>query len=291
MDILSLCQDIQEFALKGGTAINFFIRNMPRLSVDIDLTYLPLESREISLDNIHNNLQAFQSKIIKLFPNIKISKRMSQDSKHCFGLVISRNNVAIKCEVNLIIRGSVYPPELKMLHPDVQKIFGKAVEIQTLSFADLYAGKICAALDRQHPRDLFDIMLLNSHEGITDDIRKAFIVYLISHNRPISELLKPNKVPIRQIYDNEFKGMTNMNISLNDLLETRDRLFDEIVTILTENEKQFLLSFKSGKPQWKLLEFNHIQYLPAVQWKLQNINKMSPKKHNEALEKLASILV
>ncbi len=66
------------------------------------------------------------------------------------------------------------------------------MEIPVLSFADLYGGKICAALDRQHPRDLFDIKLLSEARGLNEEVSQAFVIYLASHNRPMSELLSPN---------------------------------------------------------------------------------------------------
>lgn len=82
------------------------------------------------------------------------------------------------------------------------------LNVRVLSLEDTYGGKICAALDRQHPRDLFDIKLLLENEGLTEKIKKAFIVYLISHDRPIVEVLNPGLQDIKQIFENEFAGMT-----------------------------------------------------------------------------------
>ena len=73
-------------------------------------------------------------------------------------------------------------------------------EMQVVALPDLYAGKIAAALDRQHPRDLFDILYLYENEGITDDLFKAFLVYLVSHNRPAHELLDPHLLDLESIY-------------------------------------------------------------------------------------------
>ena len=99
-----------------------------------------------------------------------------------------------------------------------------------LSSYDLYAGKICAALDRQHPRDLFDVHLLLENEGIKTELRKAFIVYLISHPRLMVEILNPQKIDISGIFEKEFKGMIAQSITLEELETTRDKL----VTILRE---------------------------------------------------------
>jgi len=160
------------------------------------------------------------------------------------------------------------------------------MRMQTLSFADLYGSKICAALDRQHPRDLFDVHLLLKNEGITEKIRKAFIVYLISHPRPIVELLNPNLQNIYDVYHQEFRGMIFEQISLNELIQTQKLLFQKIKDVLTKDEKEFLIAFKSLDPQWNLLGLEDVAKLPAVKWKLINLEKMSKTKHQKALEKL-----
>lgn len=151
---------------------------------------------------------------------------------------------------------------------------------------DLYGGKLCAALDRQHPRDLFDVKVLLENEGITDEIRKAFIVYLVSHDRPISELLDPARKDFRRIYENEFAGMTVEEVEYDDLIAARETLIETLNKELTDAEKEFLVSLKEGQPMWGALGIKGIDKLPAIQWKLMNIQKMNKKKHAESLEKL-----
>jgi len=167
-----------------------------------------------------------------------------------------------------------------------EDLFGLTFSFLTLSKEDLYGGKICAALDRQHPRDLFDIKILLENGGITENIKKAFIVYLISHSRPMVELLNPNFIDISAIYKNEFSGMTFKEITLDDLLSTRQKLVKLIKDNLSDNDRQFILSVKKGEPQWELFEPGHIKELPAVKWKLANIKRMTIKKHEQAIEKL-----
>lgn len=111
-----------------------------------------------------------------------ISFKQLKNSNLVSGLIIRSDNASVKIEPNLVFRGAVYPPEKMILAQSVQDEFEKAVQVQSLSVAEVYAGKICAALDRQHPRGLFNIKLLFENEGLSDKIRKAFIVYLISHN-------------------------------------------------------------------------------------------------------------
>ena len=277
------------FALKGGTAINFFWRDFPRLSVDIDLTYVKVEARELSLTNISTRLASIEGRIQRIFPQINIAKKKIEEN--IIGLIINTRNSVVKIEVNPVVRGTVYPTVNKNLSNKVEQQFELALSVNTLSFEDLYGSKICAALDRQHPRDLFDIKLLFDNEGLTEKIRKAFIVYLISHNRPMVELLNPGIQELKPIFENEFSGMTTEEIKLSDLVETRIELIRKIKASLTEDEIRFLLSFKNKKPQWDLLGIDSIKDLPGVKYKLININRMNPEKHNEAYNKLRDYLL
>jgi hypothetical protein len=173
-----------------------------------------------------------------------------------------------------------------MLCERAETLFEQSIAISTLSFADIYAGKICAALDRQHPRDLFDIKILLENEGLTDQIRQAFIVYLISHPRPMVELLDPNFIDISKTYESEFRGMTTEDISLKELIQTRATLVRLITETLSLNERRFILSVKQREPQWGLLGIEHIHELPAVKWKLINLEQMNSSKHQEAVKRL-----
>ena len=290
LDILPLIAKFDSLALKGGTAINYFIRHLPRLPLDMDLTYLPIEDRSTTLDSIHFILNALSKEIADTFSPVIITPKLNKTSQKIEGLVIERSGVSIKIEPNHVIRGSVYSPEKMKLSPAAREFFEKSVKIQTLSLEDLYGGKICAALDRQHPRDLFDIKILFENEGITDKIRTAFIVYLISHNRPMNELLNPTFQDISHNFTAEFRGMTFNPITLDELNHAREKLVSQLLSGLTENEKQFIVSVKSKKPQWDLIDVEHIKDLPAVKWKLFNLEKMDTKSHEQALTKLIKIL-
>lgn len=160
-----------------------------------------------------------------------------------------------------------------------------------LSEQDLYGGKICAALDRQHPRDLFDMHLFfKKTDEINDHLKKAFLFYLLSHNRPLSELLAPHHKDLATLYTNSFEGMSEEPISLSDLIQTRATLINTINKALTTNDKTFLLSFKQGEPLWHIPGMAVFKDYPSIQWKLYNIKSMAPDKHKQALEKLAAVL-
>lgn len=290
LQILPFFKSEKVFALKGGTAINFFLRNLPRLSVDIDLAYLPINKREIALAEISERLEKVSLRILQQFPKIEITKKTLTESNKTIGLMVKHGNVSVKIEPNFILRGPVFEPIEQRLCEKAEELFEKTMSLSTLSFADLYGGKICAALDRQHPRDLFDIHILLKNEGFTEEIRKAFFVYLISHPRPIIELLNPTLKDLSGVFENEFKGMTTPQIKLDDLIEARLSLLQFVQHSLNERERQFLLSVKQIKPQWESLELQHIKDLPAVQWKLFNLKKMDKTKHQKAVEKLRSFL-
>jgi len=278
------------FALKGDTAINFFVRELPRLSVDIDLAYIPVSNRDDALTDISRALKNISLKVKRIFSGCQVSLIKLKDSDFLRKIIISANDVTVKIEPNLIMRGTVYDPEVMELSQNAQNSFEMSVSVKALSFSELYASKICATLDRQHPRDLFDMHMLLKNEGIDKRMHKAFIVYLICHSRPIVELLNPNFLDIKPIFENDFVGMTTVNISLEDLLDTRKTLVSSIRESLTNEERKFLISVKKGKPEWNLLGLTGIEDLPAVKWKLMNIKKMDKKKHKEALEKLRNYL-
>jgi predicted nucleotidyltransferase component of viral defense system len=95
------------FALKGGTAINLFIQNLPRLSVDIDLTYLPTEDRETSLHKMQSGLREIASTIKAHNPHFIIKEQYSQQDHLLIKLLVYTNNVMVKIEPSFIMRGTL----------------------------------------------------------------------------------------------------------------------------------------------------------------------------------------
>lgn len=156
--------------------------------------------------------------------------------------------------------------------------------------ADTFGGKICAALDRQHPRDLFDVKMLLEKEGITSDIKDAFLFYLLSHNRPVDELLDPNEKDIASAYDNEFKEMAKIDVPLENLITARSDLVKSVLTSITDDEKKFLVSFVENEPKWDLFKHSKIQDFPSIKWKMYNQSKMTEKKREEYTKKVKSVL-
>lgn len=277
------------FALKGGTAINLFVRDMPRLSVDIDLAYLPVEDRDTSLAAIDQALGAIAADIDDHIPRTTVQASVLKGTGKRFKLLVQQGETSVKIEVTPVLRGSVFQPEARQLSARATDAFGFA-RIAVLSFADLYAGKICAALDRQHPRDLYDAYWLLRQEGVDERLKNAFLVYLMGHNRPMAELLAPQVQDIAAQYHAELEGMVGVAVGLDQLRETLPELVRVIHTAMTDADKRFLLALKRGDQDWRNFALPEAARLPAIQWKILNLARMQPAKRRQAADKLETIL-
>ena len=259
------------FALKGGTAINLFVRDMPRLSVDLDLVFpdhsLP---REQALEHINEAIREAAERLVRRGFQVHIPEAEAGETK----LLVRRDRIQVKVEVNFVMRGTVHPVGRVSLLPAARNQLLADVELPMVSLEDLYGGKLCAALDRQHPRDLFDVMQLYEHEGITPGIRRAFVVYLACGKSPIHELLFPQLRDVRHDYEHNFQGMTEDPVPLDSLIATRERLVRQIQRDLNDDERRFLLSLVRAEPEWSLLGIAHLEHLPGVRWKLQNLQQL-----------------
>lgn len=283
-------QDV--FALKGGTAINLFHRDMPRLSVDIDLTYLPIQDRATSLAGIDSNLETVLADLSRVIPDAQI-QRIAGGGDNDTRILVRQRNASIKIETSPVARGAVHKPSLMPVSDVVAEAFGFA-EMQVLAFEDLYGGKLHAATDRQHPRDLFDVKLLYENEGLTTALFRTFLIYVASSGRPTHELLRPTPQPLDERFVAEFEGMTAEPVKVEELAAARDQLFKDLLASLDSPAMKFLLSLHDGEPDFGAIGLPQAADLPAVKWKLLNLAKLketNPEKHAQqrtAIEELAS---
>lgn len=278
------------FALKGGTAINLFYRDMPRLSVDIDLTYLPIKDRAESLAEINATLDRIMSAAIEGIPRLQ-AQRIEGGGGGATRIRARLDGAEVKIETSPVTRGVVHDPERRGVSPTVEDEFGYAA-IDVVSFEDLFGGKLHAAVDRQHPRDLFDVKLLYENEGLTDALFRTFLVYVASSPRPAHELLSPSLSALDEPFAREFIGMTTIPITLDELAATRDQLIADIRSRLDDTTRQFLLSLHEGEPDFAAIGLPQAQALPAVRWKLLNLNKLkdeNPAKHDAQRAELANL--
>jgi predicted nucleotidyltransferase component of viral defense system len=275
------------FALKGGTAINLFLREMPRLSVDLDLVFIDHRlPRAEALGAINEALRVARDQLAKR--RLKVQAVSTADMGET-KLLVQRDDLSVKIEVNTVIRGTVHPTKTMALTATASDALMADLELPLLSPEDIYGGKLVAAMDRQHPRDLFDVMELFAHGGITPEIRRAFVVYLASHNRTLHEVLFPTPKDIRLAYEGSFAGMTTEPVTMEALLETRDRLFQELPAALDANEREFLRTLVHVEPDWALLGIAHLKELPAIRWRLQNLEKLA-RTNPDRLRALADAL-
>jgi len=276
------------FALKGGTAINLFVRDMPRLSVDLDLVFANHElPREQALARIQLALRDTAERLNRRGFKTHIADAESDETK----LLVRRDRIEVKVEANLVMRGTVHPARRASFTPAAREILLADVEIPVVSLEDLYGGKLCAALDRQHPRDLFDVMQLYAHEGVTPGIRRALVVYLASTSRPVHEVLFPRMRDIAHDYTQNFQGMTADPVPLDALLATRERLVRQIQRELDDEERRFLLTLVRAAPDWSSLGISHLEHVPGIRWKLRNLEqlrKTNARKFAEQADALAS---
>lgn len=264
------------FAMKGGTALNLFVQEMPRLSVDIDLVFVDHRpDRQAALHDIAMELAAVQATLMRQGYRAHLPATAQGDDVK---LVVSNGAAQVKVEVNAVFRGTALPVEHHSLVDSAQNLFTTDLAVPVLATAELYGSKLVAAMDRQHPRDIFDVMHMLQRFGWQTEFIDCFVVYLAGHNRPVHEVLFPKIKPLEPTFTNEFAGMTHETIELSALVHMQARLLQELPQQLTPSHRDFLLSMVRGDPAWNLMPMPHLRELPAVQWKLMNLSQL--KKNN-----------
>lgn len=286
LKIIPTLSGIDSFAIHGGTAINLYVLDLPRYSVDIDVTYTPIKPREEAFAEIHKNLSIIKEKVETIIPNVIISEKPNK-------IYCSQNGIMVKVEVNGTKRGLVEPTLIKPLCNAAQNEFETANKAKIVSLSQLYGGKITAALDRQHPRDLFDVKLMFDFVTDFEQVKKGFLYCLLGGDRPIVESLAPNRIDRQETMIKQFSGMTDIPFSYSHYEETREKLIDFINSNLTQQDKEFLIAFEAGNDLSQFVDYQEYLQFPSVQWKLQNINKLkeiNPNKLKDNIKKLESVL-
>ncbi len=183
IQLLGLLEAIQshpflrgKLALKGGTALNLFVFDVPRLSVDIDLNYVGAEDREAMLDERPRMEEAIQAVFSRQDLGVR---RIPQD--HAGGKWSLRYPAAagqsgrIDVDINYMYRVPLWPTTIMDSHSLGSS---RATGIPVMDIHELAAGKIAALLARRRARDLFDTRLVLSMGGLDlQRLRTAFVVY------------------------------------------------------------------------------------------------------------------
>lgn len=282
------------FAMKGGTALNLFVQDMPRLSVDIDVVFTDHgPGRDEALNAIQSTLQDAAKELEKAgFQVDQPKKPTGEDVK----LFVRDDKSEVKVEVNHVFRGVLLPVQVAPLAPAARDMFTSGLTVPLLAVAEIYGSKLVAAMDRQHPRDIFDVMKMYEKFRLDKAYVDCFVAYLAGHGRPIHEVLFSNDAPFDALYESHFGGMTTDEISLEQLLKVRADLKSDLPKALTDSHKAFLLSLVKLEPDWPLMPFANLSELPALKFKLANLAKLkaaNPKKfalqHSELEERIGKL--
>ena len=283
--LIPIVMEEDVFAVHGGSAINLFLKDLPRYSVDIDLTYIPLADRATSINDINLHLESICKKAKRAFKGMHIVSKLDTCKLLC-----EYQGRQVKVEVNQTKRGVVGGDVLTLpLSDKAQNEFSLYCEAKIVPLTLLYGGKIAADLSRQHPRDLFDVKYM----GLPlSDCREGLIFCLLGSDRPIHESLAPSLIDQRDAMANQFDGMTDVAFTYEEFEATRTQLIENVKALMTEVDREFLVSFESGQPQWDGYEFEYFKNYPSVQWKflnLQKLSKQNPQKLNEEADKLRCV--
>lgn len=283
--ILPFVTDEECFAIHGGTAINLFVKYLYRLSVDIDVTYIPIEDRNTSLLRINEALERISDRVKRTFRDVRVIPRLDISKITC-----ESRGCQVKIEVNQTKRGLVCGDAI--LYPlceKAQEMFGMEVDARIVSLPQLYGGKISAALSRQHPRDLFDIKQMDIP---LTDVKEGLIFCLLGSDRPIHESFAPNLIDQHEAMERQFSGMSEIPFTYNDFEATREKLVNDVNSVMTEDDRRFLIGFEELSVDWENSPYSSFKEYPSVRWKMQNLQKLkasNPKKLNAEADKLRNI--
>ena len=265
-----------KFAIKGGTALNLFVQDMPRLSVDIDVVFTDHGlARDEALAEIQTTLQSAAKELENAGFEVDQSKKTTGEDVKLF---VRDDKAEVKIEVNHVFRGVLLPVATVPLAPAARNMFTSGLTVPMLAVREIYGSKLVAAMDRQHPRDIFDVMKMKEKFGLDEGFVDCFVAYLAGHGRPVHEVLFSNDAPFDVIYESHFIGLTKDQVSLETLLKVRSDLKADLPKALTSNHKQFLLSLVKLEPAWDLMPFRHLKDLPALKWKMANLEKLRASK-------------
>ena len=283
--ILPFVTDEECFAIHGGTAINLFVKDLYRLSVDIDVTYIPIEDRNTSLLRINEALERISDRVKRTFRDVRVIPRLDISKITC-----ESRGCQVKIEVNQTKRGLVCGDAI--LYPlceKAQEMFGMEVDARIVSLPQLYGGKISAALSRQHPRDLFDIKQMDIP---LTDVKEGLIFCLLGSDRPIHESFAPNLIDQHEAMERQFSCMSEIPFTYNDFEATREKLVNDVNSVMTEDDRRFLIGFEELSVDWENSPYSSFKEYPSVRWKMQNLQKLkasNPKKLNAEADKLRNI--
>ncbi|WP_294083892.1 nucleotidyl transferase AbiEii/AbiGii toxin family protein [Proteiniphilum sp. UBA5384] len=273
---------VDHLALKGGTAINLIVFNLPRLSVDIDLDFTKECSRDEMMKIRENINQDFLNYMFTqgyaLSPNTKSPH--SLDSWVFYFQNAGGNKDNLKVEINYSLRNHILPIVGKKVNVEFLQFDS---EVKTLSTLELFGSKIKALIERTASRDLYDIQNMLKYNIIYPDemgkLRKIVLFYLA-----VGGSDKPSISYDFESIDN--LKFTQIRSSLLPVLKKSERFdfesakvevkaFLQKLMTFTEEEKSFIENFNNNVYQPELLFedteiVERVKNHPMAMWKIRN---------------------
>ncbi|MGL4483329.1 MAG: nucleotidyl transferase AbiEii/AbiGii toxin family protein [Anaerovoracaceae bacterium] len=268
-------------ALKGGTAINLTLFDLPRLSVDIDLDYCNDNTREQMLlerEIITEKINAY------MLSDGYITKNVSKFSHSLDSLVYGYSTLFggtdnLKIEINYSLRTHIFETANRTV---ITKVFENSPNLKIVNIVEIYAAKINALLSRGLARDLYDVNNMIFAKVLSKEesnlLRKSILFYsVLSGNENVINL---NFSSIDNIDNRKVKrGLYPVISSAEkfDLVIVKEKvsIYLKELLVYTEKEKQFIKEFNLGNYQPELLFsdsdiINRIQKHPMIAWELLN---------------------
>ncbi len=271
----------QKLVLKGGTAINIFVFDVPRLSVDIDLNYVGSPEKQVMLEE-RVQVREHLERIIQLqrYETTFTENYGSDRFELCYNN-ISGNRDRIKVEINYLLR----IPLLKPVVSKKRKIFNSVPlpKIKMLAPEELFASKLVALLSRQAARDLYDIYYLSIDKNFKIErslVKPCFIFYGIISREDFRTMSVDiiDRITLKDIKRTLYPLLQRELVFDLEKSRQRVRRFLKPLYRFTQKEKRFIKSFFEGQYQPDLL-FNpkhfsiSLSQHPMIEWKLSHIQR------------------
>lgn len=242
----------EHLLLKGGTAINLTIFNLPRLSVDIDMDYMPNDTREDMLEcraKITDFIKSYME-----FEGYQLSdaSRFSH-SLDAFNYTYQNaggNRDMIKIELNYSMRAHIFEPMYKSILPEA---FDDGLQIRMVNPMEIFAAKGNALITRAAARDLYDWCNMMS-EGLFEEqrdlFRKCFVFYMTISADRLNRAFETSAIDTLDFNKIRRDLFPVLNKKDNFQLEERKRIakdYIERLMVLTAEEQEYLDNFEKKK--------------------------------------------
>ncbi|MCY4529260.1 MAG: nucleotidyl transferase AbiEii/AbiGii toxin family protein [Chloroflexi bacterium] len=274
-----------KLALKGGTALNLFVFDVPRLSVDIDLNYGGAEATEAMLDERPRVEEAIQAVFSR--EDLGIRRIPGEHAGGKWSLrypAASGQSGRIDVDINYMYRVPLWPVTTMDSRPVGN---WRATGIPVVDKHELAAGKLAALLTRRRARDLFDSSLIFSIDGLdVTKLRTAFVVYGAGVRRDWRTVsiedaaFDPEELFSQLVPALRSGGMQRADAAAYgyDLVHKCRRVLSELLPF-SDREQAFLdLLLDAGEVDAELLTTDpelryRIQAQPLLEWKAQNVRR------------------